>query len=205
MTRSLFFTFRDSLGETANFIKYTGKFQALWLVIVSDRYFFSWWELFRVHQMDYLIYILMELSTAISKQAMWWSMGTSRRRKVFIVKKLASDWSINENWYQLRHIENNHVEKNSDSENVRWWALELFYDPIVSFATTHGPWVMVLPHFSHCCRKLQFLIKKYLESQICSIYKRNWYLEFWCFDVGDSHFGENAVFKYCYQRYSASC
>ena len=131
--------------------------------------------------------------------------GDFTPKESFHYIKQASDWSINENWNQLRHIENNHVEKNSDSENVRWWALELFYDPIVSFATTHGPWVMVLPHFSHCCRKLQFLIKKYLESQICSIYKRNWYLEFWCFDVGDSHFGENAVFKYCYQRYSASC
>ena len=112
----------------------------------------------------------------------------------FHCKILASDWSTNENWNQLRHIENNHVDKNPDSENVRWWALELFYDPIVSFAT-----------FSHCFRKLQFLTKKYLESQFWSIFKRNWYLEFWCFDVGDSHFGENAVLKYCYQRYSASC
>ena len=52
----------------------------------------------------------------------------------FHCKILASDWSTNENWNQLRHIENNHVEKNPDSENVRWWALELFYDSIVSFA-----------------------------------------------------------------------
>ena len=120
--------------------------------------------------------------------------GDFTPKESFHFKKLASDWSINENWNQLRHIENNHVERNPDSENVRWWALELFYDPIVSFAT-----------FSHCFRKLQFLTKKYLESQFWSIFQRNWYLEFWCFDVGDSHFGENAVLKYCYQRYSASC
>ena len=64
--------------------------------------------------------------------------GDFTPKESFHCKKLASDWSINENWNQLRHIENNHVEKNSDSENVRWWALELFYDPIVSFAMSHG-------------------------------------------------------------------
>ena len=110
----------------------------------------------------------------------------------FHCKILASDWSTNENWNQLRHIENNHVEKNPDSENVRWWALELFYDSIVSFAI-----------FS------EFIIfdkvYKYLGSELWAVYKRNRYLEFWCFDVGDSHFGKDAVFKYCYQRYPASC
>ena len=58
----------------------------------------------------------------------------------FHCKILASDWSTNENWNQLRHVENNHVEKNPDSENVRWWALELFYDSIVSFSYIYHFW-----------------------------------------------------------------
>ena len=52
----------------------------------NESLFFSWWELSRVHQMDYPIYIQMESSTATSKQAMLWLMVTSRQRQVFIVK-----------------------------------------------------------------------------------------------------------------------
>ena len=83
---------------------------------------------------------------------------------------------------KLRHIENNHVEKNPDSENVRWWALELFHDPIVSFAK-------LLHHFSPRGLGTRTAVlgrkrikpassyftdsDKYLEFEFWFVYKRN--------------------------------
>ena len=98
--------------------------------------------------------------------------GDFTPKESFHYIKQASDWSINENWNQLRHIENNHVEKNSDSENVRWWALELFYDPIVSFST----FFTFLPKVTIANLKI-LRIQNLLHSQKKLIFG---VLVFWC-------------------------